>query len=66
MAAVKRKQPWPLGVCKGPTQLMQTKNGSTLMLGHVIGEYFYTPDVGKDKWEVWKLSDLALAPKLSA
>lgn len=66
MAAIKRKQRWPLGVSRGSTQLMQTKSGSILMWGHVIGEYFYTPDVGEDRWEIWRLSDLAPAQKLSA
>lgn len=58
MAALRRKQKWPLGVAKGPVCLMQTKRGSTLMNGHVVGDHFYTPDVGNDRWEVWALTDL--------
>lgn len=58
MAALKRKQPWPLGVDKGPCKFMQTKNGQIQMIGHVVGDYFYTPDIGRDKWEIWSLSDL--------
>lgn len=63
MAAIKRKQPWPLGVNKGPTKLMQTKSGHILMSGHVVGDYFYTPDIGEDRWEIWSLSDLVPAKK---
>jgi hypothetical protein len=58
IAALKRKQPWPLGVDKGQSKLMQTKSGQIQMLGQVIGEYFYTPDIGRDNWEIWNLSDL--------
>lgn len=58
MFSVQRDQPWPIGVNKGPTNLMQTNCGNIVMLGHVIGDYFYTPDIGKDKWEIWSLSDL--------
>jgi hypothetical protein len=58
--ALKRKQPWPLGVHKGPNTLMQTRNGYIQMLGHVVGSYFYTPDIGQDKWEIWRFSDLML------
>lgn len=61
MPALKRKQNWPLGVEKGPSQLRQTKSGHILMVGHIIGDYFYTPDEGADKWEIWKLSDLTEA-----
>jgi hypothetical protein len=60
MPSLRSKQSWPLGVNKGPNLLMLTKRGQTQMLGHVVGDYFYTPDVGKDKWEVWALSDLTL------
>lgn len=56
--ALKRKQPWPLGVHKGPNTFMQTHNGHVQMLGHVVGNYFYTPDIGQDKWEIWNLSDV--------
>lgn len=59
MSALKRKQNWPLGVEKGARVLMQTKSGQLQMLGYCMGEYFYTPDIGKDKWEVWSLSDLS-------
>jgi hypothetical protein len=59
MSALKRKQNWPLGVEKGARILMQTKSGQLQMLGYCVGEYFYTPDIGKDKWEVWSLSDLS-------
>jgi hypothetical protein len=62
MAALKRKQNWPLGVDKGVRVLMQTKSGQLQMLGYSVGEYFYTPDVGKDKWEIWALSDLSAVP----
>ena len=65
MAAIKRKQSWPLGVSKGPTQLMQTMSGQILMSGHVIGDYFYTPDVGKDRWEIWSMANLVPAKNLS-
>lgn len=66
MPAIKRKQSWPLGVSKGPTQLMQTKSGQILMSGHVIGDYFYTPDEGVDKWEIWQMDNLVPAQKVSA
>ena len=58
LAALKRKQPWPLGVNKGQSKLMQTQSGQIQMLEHVVGDYFYTPDISQDKWEIWKLSDL--------
>lgn len=58
MAALKRKQNWPLGVEKGVMVLMQTKSGQLQMLGYCVGDCFYTPDIGKDKWEVWDLSEL--------
>jgi hypothetical protein len=58
MPSLRSKQSWPLGVNKGPNKLMLTKRGQTQMLGHIVGDYFYTPDIGKDKWEVWGLSDL--------
>ncbi|AMJ98568.1 hypothetical protein [Alteromonas macleodii] len=64
MAALKRKQNWPLGVDKGKRVLMQTSSGQLQMLGHCVGDYFYTPDIGVDKWEVWKLSDLTPVPAL--
>lgn len=64
MAALKRKQNWPLGVDKGKRVLMQTSCGQLLMWGHCVGDYFYTPDIGVDKWEVWKLSDLTPVPPL--
>lgn len=62
MPALKRNQNWPLGVEKGVSVLMQTKNGQLLMLGNCVGDYFYTPDNGKDKWEIWLLSDLSVVP----
>lgn len=58
MEALKRKQNWPLGVDKGVNVLMQTKSGQLQMLGYCVGDYFYTPDIGKDKWEIWNLSEL--------
>ena len=58
MSALKRKQPWPLGVDKGQSHLMQTKSGHIQMLGYVVGDCFYTPDIGQDKWEIWNLSDV--------
>lgn len=62
MAALKRKQNWLLGVEKGVRVLMHTESGQLQMLGHCVGEYFYTPDIGKDKWEIWNLSDLSTVP----
>lgn len=62
MAALKRKQNWPLGGPKGARVLMQTQSGELQMLGYCVGEYFYTPDIGKDKWEIWNLSDLSSVP----
>lgn len=62
MSALKRKQNWPLGVEKGVRVLMQTKSGQLQMLGHCVGEFFYTPDIGKDKWEIWNLFDLSIVP----
>ena len=66
MAALKRKQNWPLGVEKGARVLMQTKSGQLQMLGHCVGEYFYTPDIGKEKWGIWNLSDLSTVPSLKS
>jgi hypothetical protein len=63
MSALKRKQNWPLGVDKGQLNLKTTKSGQIQMLGHTVGDYFYTPDIGKDKWEIWKVSDLVPVPK---
>ena len=63
MPAIKRKQPWPPGVTKGKSSVMQTASGAVIMLGHAIGEYFYTPDEGKDRWEIWQLSDLVPVEK---
>ena len=58
MPALKRKQSWPLGIDKGNNNWMQTKSGHIQMVGHVVGDYFYTPDIGRDKWEIWNLSDV--------
>tara|TARA_Y100001934_G_C12369775_1_gene785623 strand:- start:1092 stop:1295 length:204 start_codon:yes stop_codon:yes gene_type:complete len=58
MPALKRKQDWPVGIAKGKRVLMQASGGHLLMLGHCVGDCFYTPDIGVDKWEVWKLSEL--------
>lgn len=58
MGALKRKQPWPAGVDKGARTVMQTQDEQILMGGYVVEEFFYTPDIGRDKWEIWNLSDL--------
>jgi hypothetical protein len=58
MSALKRNQPWPLGVNKGQSKFMQTQSGQIQMLGHVVGDCFYTPDIGHDKWEIWNFIDV--------
>jgi hypothetical protein len=66
MPALKRNQNWPLGLEKGIMLLMllmQTKGEQILMLGYCVNDYFYTPDIGKDKWEIWNLSELFTVSK---
>lgn len=58
MAKIKRQQDWPLNCVKSKKTLMKTKDGALFMLGHIVDDLFYTPDLGFDKWEVWELSDL--------
>lgn len=61
MIPVKRNQTLPLDVDKSKgTRMLIADNGALMMLGYFFGKCFYTPDLGKDNWEVWDLSNVTL------